>query len=290
LVELNSRNVRQSEGWLLKTRLVKVDPFSADEDALAFCAGVLRSGGLVAFPTETVYGLGANAFMPESVERIFHAKGRPNDNPLIVHVSRLEGVYPLVREIPKTAVKLMETFWPGPLTLLFSKSDKIPAVVTAGLDTVGIRMPDHPVAQRLIDLAEVPIAAPSANLSGKPSPTTFEAAVADLKGKVDVIVDGGPAGIGVESTVLDISGSLPTILRPGGLSAEDLESVLGKVQVVTETVGKMPALSPGMKYKHYAPNADVFLALGSPDEQAETVRFHAAKLLLSGKRVLGHSV
>lgn len=270
----------------MQTRLVKVDPLAVDEGSLAFCAEVLRSGGLVAFPTETVYGLGANALMPPAVRRIFEAKGRPQDNPLIVHVSRLEAVPPLVTDIPPAAARLMEVFWPGPLTLLFTKSDRIPHAVTAGLDTVAIRMPDHPVAQRLIDLAGVPVAAPSANISGRPSPTTFEAAAADLMGKVDVIVDGGPAWIGVESTVLDISGPVPRILRPGGLSAEDLEQVLGRVEVLgnASCEGKPP--SPGMKYKHYSPKAEVFLAQGSPEEQAEAVKVHAVRLLISGKRVL----
>jgi L-threonylcarbamoyladenylate synthase len=270
----------------LETRFVKVDPLAMDERVLESCAGVLRSGGLVAFPTETVYGLGANALMPDAVKRIFEAKGRPQDNPLIVHVSRPEAVPPLVREIPHAAARLMEVFWPGPLTLLFAKSDLVPDVVTAGLDTVAIRMPDHPVAQRLLDAAGVPVAAPSANISGRPSPTTFEATAADLAGKVDVIVDGGPAGIGVESTVLDISGPVPKVLRPGGLSVEELEHVLGRVEVAPEAAAGETPPSPGMKYRHYAPKADVYLAHGSAKEQAQSIRLHAVKSVLAGTRVL----
>ena len=224
--------------------------------------------------------------MPDAVKRIFEAKGRPQDNPLIVHVSRPEAVPPLVREIPHAAARLMEVFWPGPLTLLFAKSDLVPDVVTAGLDTVAIRMPDHPVAQRLLDAAGVPVAAPSANISGRPSPTTFEATAADLAGKVDVIVDGGPAGIGVESTVLDISGSVPNVLRPGGLSVEELEHVLGRVEVAPEAAAGETPPSPGMKYRHYAPKADVYLAHGSAKEQAQSIRLHAVKSVLAGTRVL----
>lgn len=270
----------------VKTRIVKVDPLGREESLLIPCAEVLRRGGLVAFPTETVYGLGANALMSEAVSRIFQAKGRPQDNPLIVHVSRPESVAPLVRDIPQGAVRLMEAFWPGPLTLLFAKSDLVPDVVTAGLHTVAIRMPDHPVAQRLIDLAGVPVAAPSANLSGKPSPTTFEATLADLEGRVDVIVDGGPADIGVESTVLDISGPVPRILRPGGLSPEELRKFLGEVQVAADTPHQGPPPSPGMKYRHYAPRGHVYLAVGSPKEQAESIGFHAARHVILGEKVL----
>lgn len=270
----------------METKIVKVDPFGRDESALIPCAEVLRRGGLVAFPTETVYGLGANALMPEAVGRIFEAKGRPQDNPLIVHVSKPEAVAPLVREISEAAIRLMEVFWPGPLTLLFAKSDLVPPIVTAGLPTVAIRMPDHPVAQRLIDLAGVPVAAPSANLSGRPSPTTFEDTLADLQGRVDVIVDGGPSGIGVESTVLDISGPVPKVLRPGGLSLEDLRSVLGEVEVASGVPTQGPPPSPGMKYRHYAPKAPVYLVVGSPGEQAAVARFHAIRYLLAGKRVL----
>ncbi len=268
----------------MKTRVVRVDPFDPIDDLLRPCAEALRAGGLVAFPTETVYGLGANALMPEAIAGVFEAKGRPQDNPLIVHVSRIESVPPLVREISPKASRLMETFWPGPLTLLFPRSDIVPLEATAGLPTVAVRMPDHPVAQRLIDLSGVPVAAPSANISGSPSPTTFDATFSDLDGKVDFVVDGGPAGIGVESTVLDISGPVPVVLRPGGLSVEDLSQVLGEVHVVTEIPSGAPP-SPGMKYKHYAPKAPVLLAHGSPHEQGQAIILQSVKSLISGKRV-----
>jgi L-threonylcarbamoyladenylate synthase len=267
----------------VQTRVVRVDPFDPRDDLLVPCAESLRAGGLVAFPTETVYGLGGNALMPQAIGRIFDAKGRPQDNPLIVHVSRLESVGPLVKEISPTAARLMETFWPGPLTLLFPKSDLVPPVVTAGLPTVAVRMPDHPVANRLIDLSGVPVAAPSANISGSPSPTTFEATFSDLQGKVDFVVDGGPAGIGVESTVLDISGPIPVVLRPGGLSVEELSQVLGEVRVVTDIPAGAPP-SPGMKYRHYAPQAPVYLAYGDRDEQRRSIGIQAVKALISGKK------
>ena len=268
----------------MQTRVVTVDPFEPRDDLLRPCAEALRSGGLVAFPTETVYGLGANALMPSAIAKVFRAKGRPRDNPLIVHVSRIEAVPPLVTAISPVAARLMESFWPGPLTLLFPKSDLVPPEVTAGLPTVAVRMPDHPVAQRLIDLSGVPVAAPSANISGSPSPTTFEAVFSDLEGKVDYVVDGGAAGIGVESTVLDISGPVARVLRPGGLSVEDLAQVLGEVQVASE-ISSGAALSPGMKYKHYAPKAALFLAAGEPSEQRAAIVVGALKALISGKRV-----
>ncbi|MGI6642814.1 MAG: L-threonylcarbamoyladenylate synthase [Bacillota bacterium] len=269
---------------MTRTKIVRVDPFNPSDELLAPCAQALREGGLVAFPTETVYGLGSNALDESAVAKIFQAKGRPQDNPLIVHVSRIESVPPLVLSVSPVALNLMYLFWPGPLTLLFPRSPQIPARVTAGLPTVGIRMPDHPVAQRLIDLAGVPVAAPSANASGRPSPTSFEEVLADLDGKVDYIIDGGYTDIGVESTVLDISGPVPKILRPGGLYAEDLQEVLGRVEVIDYS-GSGPTPSPGMKYRHYAPKADVYLATGTPEDQARAIVRFAQKRMLSGNAV-----
>jgi L-threonylcarbamoyladenylate synthase len=291
----------------LDTVIYKVDPLHPDEEIIARCADVLRRGGLVAFPTETVYGLGANALDPEAVARIFEAKGRPQDNPLILHISRLEGVDALVREISPRAERLMEMFWPGPLTLLFPRSYIVPDIVTAGLPTVAIRMPDHPVAQRLIDACGVPLAAPSANQSGRPSPTSARDVLADLNGKVDIIIDGGPTDIGVESTVLDVSGDSPIILRPGGLTREDIEAALstgriknGAVTRVTYDVcdtcghGRKPfsfsaagtAPSPGMKYRHYAPRAEMYIAKGTPLAQQQKIIFHSIRFALSGKKVV----
>ena len=233
------------------------------DEELGEAAGILRSGGLVAFPTETVYGLGGNALDEDAARKIYAAKGRPSDNPLIAHVSCVEEVEPLVKEIPEAGRKLMEAFWPGPLTMIFPKSEKVPYGTTGGLDTVAIRMPDDPVANRLIALAGVPVAAPSANTSGRPSPTTADHVWQDMNGRIDMIIDGGPVGIGVESTIVDVSSAVPAVLRPGAITMEMLEEVLGEVSVDPAILGPLSAdvrpKAPGMKYKHYAPKADLTL-------------------------------
>ena len=233
------------------------------DEELKEAAGILRSGGLVAFPTETVYGLGGNALDEDAARKIYAAKGRPSDNPLIAHVSCVEEVAPLVKEIPEAGRKLMEAFWPGPLTMIFPKSEKVPYGTTGGLDTVAIRMPDDPVANRLIALAGVPVAAPSANTSGRPSPTTADHVWQDMNGRIDMIIDGGPVGIGVESTIVDVSSAVPAVLRPGAITMEMLEEVLGEVSVDPAILGPLSAdvrpKAPGMKYKHYAPKADLTL-------------------------------
>lgn len=233
------------------------------DEELKEAAGILRSGGLVAFPTETVYGLGGNALDEDAARKIYAAKGRPSDNPLIAHVSCVEEVEPLVKEIPEAGRKLMEAFWPGPLTMIFPKSEKVPYGTTGGLDTVAIRMPDDPVANRLIALAGVPVAAPSANTSGRPSPTTADHVWQDMNGRIEMIIDGGPVGIGVESTIVDVSSEVPAVLRPGAITMEMLEAVLGDVSVDPAILGPLSAdvrpKAPGMKYKHYAPKADLTL-------------------------------
>ena len=233
------------------------------DEELGEAAGILRSGGLVAFPTETVYGLGGNALDEDAAGKIYAAKGRPSDNPLIAHVSCMEEVAPLVKEIPEAGRKLMEAFWPGPLTMIFPKSDKVPYGTTGGLDTVAIRMPDDPVANRLIALAGVPVAAPSANTSGRPSPTTADHVWQDMNGRIEMIIDGGPVGIGVESTIVDVSSAIPSVLRPGAITMEMLAEVLGEVSVDPAILGPLSAdvrpKAPGMKYKHYAPKADLTL-------------------------------
>ena len=233
------------------------------DEELGEAAGILRSGGLVAFPTETVYGLGGNALDEDAAGKIYAAKGRPSDNPLIAHVSCMEEVAPLVKEIPEAGRKLMEAFWPGPLTMIFPKSDKVPYGTTGGLDTVAIRMPDDPVANRLIALAGVPVAAPSANTSGRPSPTSADHVWQDMNGRIEMIIDGGPVGIGVESTIVDVSSEVPAVLRPGAITMEMLEAVLGDVSVDPAILGPLSAdvrpKAPGMKYKHYAPKADLTL-------------------------------
>lgn len=227
-------------------------------------AYLLRQNEVVAFPTETVYGLGANALSNDACAKIFAAKGRPADNPLIVHISEKEQLQPLVSEVPELAQKLIDAFWPGPLTLILPKGQAVCDRVTAGLSTVAVRMPDHPIAQALIAQAGLPIAAPSANRSGKPSPTTAEHVKRDLAGRIAGIVDGGETGIGVESTVVDCSGDAVTILRPGGLTKAEIEKVVGKTADYVKPDANGTPKSPGMKYRHYAPNAKLSLVDGSP--------------------------
>ena len=244
------------------------------ENGTQYAGRIIRSGGLVAFPTETVYGLGANGLDGEAVAKIFEAKGRPQDNPLILHVAKKSDVKDLWSHVPDNARRLMDAFWPGPLTLIFVKSDIVPDEVTAGLSTVAVRMPEHKTALALIRAAGVPIAAPSANLSGRPSPTTAEHVLYDLDGRIDVILDGGPCEVGVESTVLTLVGR-PTILRPGGITREMLEQVIGEVDVSPAVLRPLKegevAASPGMKHKHYAPDAEVIVALGSPRRIASII-------------------
>lgn len=230
------------------------------ERLLSPAAEVLRSGGLVAFPTETVYGLGANALDPAAVKRIYEAKGRPSDNPLIVHIASIEDLKPLVKNVPPVAETLMSAFWPGPLTLVFEKSNIVPYETSGGLDTVAVRFPQNMAARLLIKQTGLPIAAPSANTSGKPSPTRADHVAADLDGKIDVIVDGGDCTIGLESTVLDVSGEMPVLLRPGSVTREMIEDLIGHIEVEQNSLRPR---SPGMKYKHYAPMARITLYEGS---------------------------
>lgn len=248
----------------METKIVRIqDINNIKDEELEEGARILAQGGLVAFPTETVYGLGANALNQEAAAKIYAAKGRPSDNPLIAHISSFEELAPLVKEIPPAGEKLMKAFWPGPLTMIFPKSSRVPYATTGGLDTVAVRMPSDPVANRLIALAKVPVAAPSANTSGRPSPTTAGHVAQDMMGKIDMIIDGGPVGIGVESTIVDVSGEIPTVLRPGAITMEMLTQVLGQVQIDPAILGPMRAdqrpKAPGMKYKHYAPKADLTL-------------------------------
>ncbi|WAA12188.1 L-threonylcarbamoyladenylate synthase [Fervidibacillus halotolerans] len=243
----------------------------------------LQKNEVVAFPTETVYGLGANAKSDEAVTKIFEAKGRPSDNPLIIHISDQREVEQYVEEIPEVATKLMHSFWPGPLTIILRKKEGILSDrATAGLSTVAMRMPDHPIALALIRASGLPLAAPSANISGKPSPTKFQHVLNDMNGKIAGIIDGGNTGVGVESTVIDCTGSTPMILRPGGITKEEIEKVIG-------TVSTDPALhskderpkSPGMKYTHYAPKAPVILVDGSISFMQQMIdRYHS-----EGKKV-----
>ncbi|WP_262394256.1 L-threonylcarbamoyladenylate synthase [Youxingia wuxianensis] len=249
-----------------QTKLFKIETIEKDRDQLQKAADILARGGLVAIPTETVYGLAANALDPEAAKAIYAAKGRPSDNPLIVHVSAVEEIRPLVTEMPKELFSLAEKFWPGPMTVILPKSRLVPKETSGGLDTVAIRMPSHPVARELIRLAGVPLAAPSANLSGSPSPTCAQHCIDDLDGRVDAIVDGGECEVGVESTVLTLCSHPPKILRPGAVTLEQLSQVLPDVYMDEGVFGQVgddvKVSSPGMKYRHYSPKARVILVKG----------------------------
>ena len=245
---------------------------------LVFAAELIKRGEVVGVPTETVYGLAANAFDENAVQKIFKAKGRPSDNPLIVHISDFKMVYDIAREVPQPAYKLAERFWPGPLTMIMPKSDRIPNITSGGLDTVGIRFPSHPAARRLIELSGVPLAAPSANLSGSPSPTTAGRVFEDMNGRIPAIIDGGESQVGVESTVICFEGDGVRILRPGGITREMLLEVCTTVTldsgVLKELDPSAVVRSPGMKYKHYAPKAEVRLIKGELSKYKEYVSEH----------------
>lgn len=260
-----------------RTIILKVDSENPAPAKIQKAAEIIQKGGLVAFPTETVYGLGADALNPDAVLELFQAKKRPLDNPPIVHVADAKEVCRLAEEVPKKAEVLMKAFWPGPLTLIFKRSQIVPSVTVAGLDTVAIRMPKHKVALALIRQSNRPIAAPSANLAGKPSPTTANHVFEDLNGRIDAILDAGATAIGVESTVLDLTVDPPMILRPGGTSFEALKKILGQVSLHPFVEAKSElkvekTRSPGMRHKHYAPKAEVILVEGSVDSIAEKIK------------------
>ena len=240
-----------------------------DEGLMETAGRILREGGLVAFPTETVYGLGANALDAKASARIYAAKGRPSDNPLIVHIARLKSLESIVREVPEKAGILAEAFWPGPLTIILPKGDLVPLSVTGGLDTVAVRMPDHEIALALIRAGSGFVAAPSANTSGRPSPTTAQHVRDDLDGRIDMIIDGGSVDIGVESTIVDLTEDVPTVLRPGYISLEMLRDVIGEVRMDPGLQRMDPQFrpkAPGMKYRHYAPKADLTIVEGREED------------------------
>lgn len=253
-----------------------------EENQIEEAARIIQNGGVVGIPTETVYGLAADALNGAAVAKIFRAKGRPMDNPLIVHVAAFADIsrFRLVREIPDSARRLAKAFWPGPLTIILPRTDVIPPEVSAGLDTVAIRLPSHPAAQALIRAADTPLAAPSANLSGSPSPTTARHVLNDMDGKIDAVLDGGASEVGVESTVITLAAEAPRVLRPGGVTVEELRRVLGRVDVDDAVLHQLKegaaAASPGMKYKHYAPKANVILLSGSDTAYIDYVNAHAA--------------
>ncbi|MEZ0290208.1 MAG: L-threonylcarbamoyladenylate synthase [Sulfolobales archaeon] len=245
------------------TRILKVDSYKIDEILIREAADVIRRGGIVAFPTETVYGLGADAFNRDAVKRIFEVKRRPMDNPLIIHIRDLFDLEKVAREIPEKAFKLIERLWPGPLTLILPRNARVPLETTGGLDTVAVRNPAHPIALKLIELSKTPIAAPSANISGRPSPTRAEHVIEDLYGLVEVIIDGGETIYGLESTIINILTDPPTLLRPGAYPIELIEEILGEKILIPSFARGLgeadKALAPGMKYRHYAPKTPLVL-------------------------------
>lgn len=252
----------------MKTQIVAIDEKNIDSTAIALAGKILKQGGLVAFPTETVYGLGGDALNESSSAKIYAAKGRPSDNPLIVHIADMEALPLLVKEVPRAACLLAEKYWPGPLTMIFQKSEAVPYATTGGLDTVAVRMPSHKTAQALIRAAGGYVAAPSANKSGRPSPTVAEYVIQDLEGAVDMIIDGGEVSIGLESTIIDLTGEQPMILRPGYITEAMLAEVVGSVAVdktILDSTSKMAPKAPGMKYRHYAPKGSLSIVEGDKD-------------------------
>lgn len=277
----------------MNTLVEKLDINNIDSSTIAKAGEVVRKGGTVAFPTETVYGLGANGLDKLAAGKIYTAKGRPSDNPLILHISTLEELKPLVKEISPKAKALIEAFWPGPLTLVFKKSDIVPYETTGGLDTVAIRMPQNKIALELIKAAGVPIAAPSANRSGRPSPTTAAHVYEDLNGAIDMILDGGQVNIGLESTIIDVSSEEPMILRPGYITGPMAEEVIGQIgydKVVLATKaedigGDYKPKAPGMKYRHYAPKAQFTMYSGSEERVVARINQLAQDALTKGVKV-----
>lgn len=259
----------------METKLVQVDAENPDLRILTEAAEILKNGGLVAFPTETVYGLGANGLDENACRKIYEAKGRPSDNPLILTIGDLSGLYPIVGSITESAQKIIRKFWPGPITLVLPKAECVPMAVTGGLDTVAVRFPSNKIARELIKAAGIPVAAPSANSSGKPSPTRASHVEFDLSGKIDMIIDGGPADWGLESTILDVSADKPVLLRPGAITKEMIEEVIGAIEVDPAVYAKPSAnivpKAPGMKYKHYSPRASVTLVSGSIEDVIRTI-------------------
>ena len=258
----------------MKTQMLRGD----SREDLAYAAGLIRRGELVGIPTETVYGLGANGLDETAVDRIYEAKGRPKDNPFILHIAEPKDMEHICHSIPDSAWRLAEAYWPGPLTMILPVKDCVPKRTTAGLSTVGVRCPAHEATRTLIRLAGVPIAAPSANISGKPSTTTAEHVLHDMEGKIAAIIDGGPCAVGVESTIIDLTSEVPRLLRPGGITPEELVALLGELEVDPAVLGELPpdavARAPGMKYIHYSPAAEVIIVDGTDQEAAAYIRKH----------------
>jgi len=259
-----------------------------DNPAILTAGDIIRKGGLVAFPTETVYGLGGDALNPNSSRKIYAAKGRPSDNPLIIHICKLEDIHKIVSEFPESAKKLAAVFWPGPLTMVLPKADVVPSETTGGLATVAVRMPVDPIALSFIDAAGGYVAAPSANLSGKPSPTSAKYVIEDMQGRIEMILDGGDVEIGLESTIVDLTGEVPMLLRPGFITLEMLKDVLGEV-AVDKTILDGDCLdkpkAPGMKYKHYAPKGELTIVTGTEETVLQRINELSKEALERGEKV-----
>lgn len=272
----------------MNTELIKIDVNNIDEDAMTRAGLVIKSGGLVAFPTETVYGLGGDALNPSSSKKIYEAKGRPSDNPLIVHIADMDDLESIVSEIPEIARKLAKAFWPGPLTMIFNKSDKVPYETTGGLNTVAVRMPDNKIALDFIKKSGGYVAAPSANKSGRPSTTKAIHVMEDMDGRIDMIIDGGSSTIGLESTIVDLTGTVPMILRPGYISMKRLSMLVGEVEfdpaIVNSDVKSAPK-APGMKYKHYAPKGELAIIKGDESKVINYIKTQSKEALANGERV-----
>ena len=264
----------------MKTDILKINPFSLEQDYIIKAANIIKSGGLVAFPTETVYGLGADALNPFACAKIFQAKNRPLEDPLIVHIADKQDLFKVAREIYKITLDLIDAFWPGPLTVILKKQERIPDIVTGGLDTIAVRMPNHKIALDLIKEAQTHIAAPSANLFGRPSPTIVQHVLEDLEGKIDLAIDGGSTDIGVESTIVDLTQDPFCVLRPGGIGIEELRRIIPQIGLYR----KDGILSPGMYPRHYAPNAKILIVEGNGKMQAEKVKVLAREFDLQGYR------
>ncbi|OPJ55274.1 L-threonylcarbamoyladenylate synthase [Alkalithermobacter paradoxus] len=258
----------------MNTLVTKIDKDNIDIQKIKVQADILRNGGTVIFPTETVYGLGANALDENAVDKIYKAKGRPSDNPLIVHISNKDDVYKLAKDINENAKIIMDKFWPGPITIILNKNDKVPYKTSGGLETVALRMPSHPIALELIKEANVPVAAPSANISGRPSPTDESHVIEEMEGRVDGIILGGDCNVGLESTVIDVTSDIPIILRPGKITYEDLLDAFLEVEIdpsILEKNDNIIPKSPGMKYTHYSPNADVYIVRGKESDVIDKI-------------------
>lgn len=272
----------------METKVITIDHKNIDEAVLQEAGKIIREGGLVAFPTETVYGLGGDALNKESSRKIYEAKGRPSDNPLIVHICKMDDLSPIVEEIPEAVYRLAEAFWPGPLTIIMKKSEQVPKETTGGLNTVAVRMPSHPVALKFIEYAGGYVAAPSANVSGRPSPTRAKYVIEDMTGRIDMILDGDGIDIGLESTIVDMTGDIPMILRPGYITLEMLQKVLGEVdtdKTILDINCKDAPKAPGMRYRHYAPKGQLTIVEGDVEKTIDKINELTKEAHKKGEKV-----